>query len=207
MAGRAGSEGHPGSAELLHQVDLVMPPWVGRRTTALNIASAGVEPWCLERVGAQRHLLTAAPTHLLLRRGQDPCAQPGPALVGAHPQKLDVATATPGPATKPRQQLSVRPACRHPQQSAIIQARRRDVERVDLIVKPVVQAIVDVAYRDHDLTHYRLLASHPFLMNAGRPRPGTMPKTLPKPLSQRRCCLPQLTTLLLEEPTCGRDGG
>ena len=61
--------------------------------------------------------------------------------------------------TEPRKQLPATPAHRHAQQLAIIQAGRRCVEGVDLIVKPFVQAIVDVAHRDHDLTHHRLLAA------------------------------------------------
>jgi len=58
-----------------------------------------------------------------------------------------------------RQAAPATAAHRHAQQLAVIQAGRRGVEGVDLIVKPFVQAIVDVAHRDHDLTHHRLLAA------------------------------------------------
>jgi len=44
-----------GSAEPLHQVDLVVPVWVGGRATALLVAKTGVETGGLEGVGAQGH--------------------------------------------------------------------------------------------------------------------------------------------------------
>ncbi len=52
--------GRLGSAELLHEVDVVVPVRVGGRAAALLVAETGIESWCLEGVGAQGHLIAAA---------------------------------------------------------------------------------------------------------------------------------------------------
>jgi hypothetical protein len=57
------------SAEPLHQVNLVVPAWVGRRTAAFLVTEAGAKAGRLKGAGTEGHLVAATAPDLLLRRG------------------------------------------------------------------------------------------------------------------------------------------
>jgi hypothetical protein len=127
---------------VLDQLDLVVPAGVGGDAAAFGVAEAGVEARRLERMGGQRGLVTAAAADLLLGRGQEPAAQAGAALVGPDPEQIDVAAAAPGPAVQAAAQFAVGPAGGDAQQRAVRVAGRRLVERDDLGVEPVPEAVI-----------------------------------------------------------------
>ena len=125
----------PGSAEPLHQVNLVVPAWIDRCAPALLVTEAGVEAGRLEGVGAQGHLVTASALDLFLGRSEQPGAQARPAMVFSHPQKADVAASAPGPPRQPRAHVTALAADSDAQQPAVGVASRRGVEGVDLLVE------------------------------------------------------------------------
>src|SRR5262249_6492164 len=92
----------PGSAELLHQVDVVIPVRIARRAPAFGVAEPGVETRCLERVGAQRDPIAATAPDLGLGGGQQPGPQARTALVFSHPEQLDITAPAPRPPVQAR---------------------------------------------------------------------------------------------------------
>src|SRR5262249_57191827 len=78
------------------------------------------------------------------------------ALVGAHPDQLDVSAPAPGPAGQPGQQVAVVAADGDGQPEPVVVAGGGGVEVVDLLVQPVVQVSVGAADRELDLARHRV---------------------------------------------------
>jgi hypothetical protein len=98
---------------------VVVPVRIGRRAAAFLITEAGVEIGCLEGVGAHGHPVAGAPRDLLLGCGQEPGAQSAAALVGSHPDQVDVAVSAPRPPGQTREQVPAVVAHRDAQQRAV----------------------------------------------------------------------------------------
>src|SRR5262249_27206390 len=112
-----------------------MPARVPPRPPAFRIAEAGVEGGRLEGGGAQDHLVAAAARRLLLRGGQEPAAQAGPALARTDPEQVDVPAPAPRPPEQPRAQVTAVIADGDAHQPAVEVAGRHAVEGLDLLVE------------------------------------------------------------------------
>jgi hypothetical protein len=98
-------------------VDVVVAVRIARRAAALPVAEPGLEIRRLERVGAQRHPVTAAAHDLSFCHGQEPGSQAMTALVVSHPEQVDVAVPAPRPPVEPSAQVTAIPAGGHAQQT------------------------------------------------------------------------------------------
>src|SRR5215468_6214938 len=115
---------------------------VARRAAAFGVAEPGVETRCLEGVGAQGHPVAAAAPDLGFGRGEEPGSQATTALVVSHPEQVDVAAPAPRPPVEPREQVTMIPADRDRQQTAVMVAGGGGVEGADLLIKAFPQASV-----------------------------------------------------------------
>src|SRR5690349_4059256 len=153
--------GHPTSlkgtrsAELLHQVDVVVAVRIARRTTAFAIAKPGVETRRLEGMGVQGHPVAAAAQDLGLGRGEEPGSQASTALVVPHPEQVDVAAPAPRPPVEPRAEVTIVPTHSHAQHAAVMVAGGGGVEGVDLLVEAFGEAGIGFADNERGLAHHR----------------------------------------------------
>src|SRR6266566_489010 len=147
--------GLPGSAELLHQVDVVVAVRIARRAAAFGVAEPGVETRCLEGVGVEGYPVAAAAPDLGFGRGQESGSQAGTALVVSHPEQVDIAAPAPRPPVEPRTQVTVIPEHGHAQHAAVMVAGGGGVEFADLLIEAFGEVSVGIADGEPDLIHHR----------------------------------------------------
>src|ERR687887_1443052 len=120
-------------AESLAQEQLGMPRGIVRERADDLEAVALIERRSLEAVRLQRELYTAASSCLRLRRLEQPPADMPPAHVLAHPERIDPAGPAPAPAVHAGHQLAMAIGLDAQKLAEISDARRLDVELVDLV--------------------------------------------------------------------------
>src|SRR5919201_2093845 len=92
-----------------------------------------IEPRRLEGMRIQRKLHTTASSCLRLSRLEQPPADTPPAHVLAHPERIDPASPAPAPAVHAGHQLAVAIGLHGQKLAEVSDARRLDIELVDLL--------------------------------------------------------------------------